>query len=83
MNIFSGADTQKFVLEPAVPEEIVLPVKGDVNDDGAMNTADLVMLQKYILGAGKLTNSSNADINEDGNIDVFDVVGLRKLLIKQ
>ena len=69
--------------EPAVPEEIILPVKGDVNDDGAMNTADLVMLQKYILGAGKLTNSSNADINEDGNIDVFDVVGLRKLLIKQ
>ena len=63
--------------------KVISPVKGDVNDDGAMNTADLVMLQKYILGAGKLTNSSNADINEDGNIDVFDVVGLRKLLIKQ
>lgn len=83
INSFTGANTQKFVLEPAIPEEIVLPVKGDVNDDGVMNTADLVMLQKYILGAGKLINSVNADINEDGNIDVFDVVGLRKLLIKQ
>ena len=83
MNVFTGADAQKFVLEPAVPDEIILPIKGDVNDDSAVNTADLVMLQKYIIGAGQLVNSSNADINEDGNIDIFDNVGLRKILINK
>ncbi|WP_303834350.1 discoidin domain-containing protein [Ruminococcus flavefaciens] len=57
-------------------------VTGDVNGDGSVAVADLVMLQKYILGAGKLTAPDNADVNGDGNIDVFDLVTLRKLLIK-
>lgn len=82
-NNFTGAVTQKFVIEPAVPEEIVPPIKGDVNDDGTVNTADLVMLQKYILGSGAFINNENADINEDGVIDSFDNVGLRKILINQ
>ena len=57
-------------------------VTGDVNGDGSVAVADLVMLQKYILGTGKLTAPDLADVNGDGNIDVFDVVALRKLLIK-
>jgi arabinan endo-1,5-alpha-L-arabinosidase len=80
---FTGTDSQKFILEPTIPMEINLSVKGDVNNDGAVNVADLLMLQKHLLGNGSVTNNYNADINEDGAVDIFDNVELRKLLIKQ
>lgn len=82
LNTFTGAEAQKFVLEPIIAEEEKLIV-GDVNADGALNTADLVMLQKYLLGAGTLTSPETADINGDGTIDVFDNIALRKLLIQK
>lgn len=37
------------------PEEDILP--GDVNLDKAVNTADIVLLQKYLLGAETLTKA--------------------------
>ncbi|WP_295075029.1 RICIN domain-containing protein [Ruminococcus sp.] len=83
LNTITGADSCKFVLEPIVPEEIVSPVIGDVNDDGIISMADLVMLQKYLLKAGNLIKSFTADVNKDGYVDVFDSVALRKLLITQ
>ena len=79
---FTGSDSQRFVLEPAVPIEVELPIKGDVNSDGEVNTADLVMMQKYLLGAGYLNSYFSSDINEDGRVDIFDNVSLRKLLIR-
>ena len=58
-------------------------IKGDVNDDGELSVADLVMLQKWLL---KTTDSTeklmNTDLNEDGTADVFDLILLRKELIK-
>ena len=79
---FTGAESQRFVLEPAVPIVVELPVKGDVNRDGEVDAADLVMLQKHLLGAGCLSSSYSADVNEDGRVDIFDSVSLRKLLIR-
>ncbi len=55
-------------------------VKGDLNNDSTINIADAVMLQKWLLGSGSLTNWKNADLCEDGRIDVFDMVEMRKLL---
>ena len=78
----SEENSNKFVLEPSVPEGIVLPIIGDVNDDGEINTSDLVMLQKYLLKSGELKKSYMADVNKDGTVDIFDSVALRKLLIK-
>jgi arabinan endo-1,5-alpha-L-arabinosidase len=80
---FTGAAEQRFVLEPTLAQEVNLPVKGDVNNDGEANIADLVMLQSNLLGKCPVTNSYNADVNCDGNIDVFDNVALRKLLISK
>ncbi len=82
MGALTGANTQKFVLEPTIPEE-VKQILGDVNSDGSLNAADLVMLQKYLLGTASLTDHSAADINSDETIDVFDNIALRKLLLKQ
>ena len=80
---FTGTNSQKFILEPTVPKEIEVPIKGDVNNDGEVNTADLVTLQKYLLGNGTVASFYTADVNSDGNVDIFDNVSLRKLLIKK
>ena len=80
---FTGTDSQKFILDPTIPIEVKLPVKGDVNNDGSVTVADLLMLQKYLLGKVSVSSSYNADINDDGAVDIFDNVELRKLLIKQ
>ena len=70
------------IAEIAVYGEKGKEVIGDVNGDGEVKVADLVMLQKYIIGAGKLTTPDMGDVNDDGNIDIFDLVALRKLLVK-
>ena len=58
-------------------------IKGDCNSDNSVNIADLVMLQKYILGCDRFANWKNADLCEDECIDSFDMILLRKLLIEQ
>ncbi len=77
-----GGDGQKFILEAA--EEIKTPerIKGDVNADGSFTVADLVMLEKYLLGTGTLTNWQAGDLLEDEKIDVFDLIVMRKEIVK-
>ncbi len=68
-----------------VPAQSAEPVRisGDINDDGAVGAADLVKLQKHLLGKEALTQEQlpYADINGDGVVDVFDSIALRKLLV--
>ena len=52
---------------------------GDANNDGKINIADAVLLQRYLLGNAEI--SGNADANNDGVVDIFDMVYMRKLLI--
>ena len=49
--------------------------------DSEVTVADTVMLQKWLLESGNLSNWKNADLCEDGVIDIFDMVEMRKLLI--
>ena len=78
-----GGDGQKFILEAA--EEVKAPekIKGDVNADGSFTIADLVMLEKYLLGAGTLIDWQAGDLCNDGIIGVFDIIEMRKEIIKQ
>lgn len=58
--------------------------KGDVNKDGKINIADLVVLQKWLVGNGdSLGCWQLADICDDNQIDAFDMIMLRKLLIEK
>ncbi len=77
---FWGGDGQKFILEPS--SEIVNQVIGDVNADGEFSVADLVMMQKFILGDSDLTDWKAGDLQEDGIINVLDLVKMKELLIK-
>ena len=57
---------------------------GDVNDDGEFNVADLVLLQKWLLGSAdaKLINWKVADFCNDNVLNVFDLCLMRKALIQ-
>lgn len=78
-----GGDGQKFILEAAAEVKTPERITGDVNADGSFDVADIVMLEKYILGAGTLTDWLAGDLYNDGVIDVFDKIKMRKEIIKQ
>ena len=52
---------------------------GDVNCDGTVSVADIVLLQKYLLGDAELTTEAfyNADINQDNTLNGMDLSALR------
>lgn len=64
--------------DTAEPEDI----RGDVNDDGTCSAADLVMMQKFLLTQGGLTNWKNGDMNTDNCINGFDLSILRQFLLE-
>ena len=51
---------------------------GDMNDDGEINVADIVILVSYILDD---TIDGNGDISQDGLLDIIDVVLLVNIVI--
>ena len=57
--------------------------QGDLNGDGVIAVADLVLLQKWLLAVPgtELECPGAADLDSDGTIDVFDLAALRKELI--
>ncbi len=54
-------------------------IPGDANNDSEINIADLVSLQRYILG---VSAEGGTDVNRDGRVDVFDMVSLRQFMTK-
>ncbi len=57
-------------------------VKGDINSDGEFNVADVVLLQKWLVKKGSLTNWQAADMNSDGHVNVFDMIILKRRILK-
>ncbi len=82
---FSGAiDVLSVYYQALTPDEVkaLSPGnEGDVNGDGKVTIADLVTLQQYILGNGRLTDKGSADICHDGRIDSFDLTMLRQIIL--
>ncbi len=59
-------------------------LRGDINADGKINVADMVLLQKYLLGTYEFASEQYAasDFNYDGRTDVFDMCLMRAELIR-
>lgn len=54
---------------------------GDLNNDGMINTTDVILLRRYIAGGYAVTvNESAADVNEDGKSNTTDVILLRRYI---
>ncbi len=63
---------------------IKITVSGDINGDDAFSVADVVTLQKWLLGATdvEIWNGAEADYYLDGKLDVFDLCLMRSGLVK-
>ncbi len=57
-------------------------VKGDVNADGQFSVADVIMLQKWLLGAGDINDSGAGDLCKDGRLNAFDLAAMKRELLK-
>ena len=72
-------DLKSYPLDGGTSPEVLL---GDINQDGSVNTADVVLLQKYLIRKGTLTaeQAKVADVNEDGVVNVIDLSRLKFLM---
>lgn len=60
-------------------------VEGDINGDKEAGAADLVIMEKFLLGAESMTaeQCERADLIKDGVIDIFDLIRLRKVILSR
>lgn len=59
-------------------------IKGDVNLDGAVSSADAVLLGKYLTNQTTLNTrqSEAAMLTDDNEVNVFDMTALKRILLK-
>jgi hypothetical protein len=57
--------------------------KGDVNNDGDINSVDLVLVKKYLLTMidESALDTNNADVNNDSEVNSVDLVFIKKYLL--
>ena len=74
------SDTASFAVSYGAPV-----VKGDVNSDGELNIADVVLLQKWLLAFPdtNLPDWNRADLYRDGRLDIFDLCLMKRALIEK
>ena len=68
-------------IQPTETTEAAASAAGDVNGDGQTDVADIIVMQKYLLGLGTLPVPEHADMDKDGNTDVFDLGLLKRAVL--
>ncbi|MCI7804482.1 MAG: dockerin type I repeat-containing protein, partial [Oscillospiraceae bacterium] len=68
---------------PMAEEEEI--IKGDVNLDGNVDSADIVLLAKYLTAKTELNAKQYeaAMLTDDSRLDVFDMVELKRMVMNQ
>ena len=67
--------------DPTNPTDPDLFELGDVNHNGDVSVADVVMLQRYLLRLETTADLETADLNGDGVINGMDLGALRQLVL--
>lgn len=68
-------DEARLALEQAMSAE--QPIRGDLNQDGAVNVLDVMALAQYVVG--QQVDFTPEDYNNDGEIDLLDVMTLAQI----
>ena len=57
-------------------------LKGDVNDDGKVNVADIIILRRFLVKSTSLLDYQQiaGDINNDGRLNATDIIHLRRAI---
>ncbi len=78
-----GGTLTMYRLDLLVKAEEDGALKGDVNLDGSITTADLILLQRYLLNTAQLTaqQAQNADLDENDRMNAFDLAALKRTLL--
>lgn len=58
------------------------PLAGDVNADGVFSIADGVMLQKWLIGAGTITDGQAGDFDGNQRLNGIDLIFMRRKLLE-
>ena len=66
--------------EAAYAEQVAAH-KGDANNDGKVNVADIVVILNYMSDNTKPIHRANADVTGDGNIDENDVEAVKTIIM--
>lgn len=60
---------------------ITVGVAGDVNEDGEVTVADLLMLQRWLIQSGTVTNGRLGDLDGNGTLNGTDLYRLKRMLL--
>ena len=72
-----------YIVMASTSEPAAKTIRGDINADGKLDVADLVLLNKWLLGASdtQLPDWKAGDFCEDGRLDTFDLCLMRREII--
>lgn len=54
--------------------------EGDVNNDGSVNSSDLMSMVKYLLGTEEEISLENSDIDKNGSVNIIDLILLKSMM---
>ena len=92
---YSESHTSKEILSKAYASEYVITLdelpdlynnnmrRGDVNADGNFSLADVVMLQKWIIKHGNITDWQAGDLDDNQQLTAADLTEMKKMLLGQ
>ncbi len=56
-------------------------IAGNINANGQFNAADVIMMQKYLIGDGDLIDWKAGDLSKDNVINIFDMILMKRNLL--
>ena len=76
--------TIKLIINGTEFDSKKLIIKGDLNSNGEVDVADIVKLERYILGTGTLSahELEAGDVNDDGSDDVSDLLLIERHILQ-
>lgn len=82
-NTIYGNAAMIFLTASMMSQNAAERVRGDVNADGEFTVADVIMLRKWLLCAGDITDWQAGDLCEDEKLNAFDLCIMKRELLNQ